>query len=100
MFGREQLAELQPRSHRVAHIHAHPRHRAHAADGDFIADPRSRTDELVIEAIVCTARGLGKRTIAEFVGDDATIALLSALGVDFGQGYHIDRPFPVAELRS
>ncbi|MFP5362474.1 MAG: EAL domain-containing protein [Thermoleophilia bacterium] len=67
-------------------------------DGDFIANPRSRTDELVIEAIVGMARGLGKRTIAEFVGDDATIAMLSALGVDFAQGYHVGRPFPVALL--
>ena len=67
-------------------------------DGDFIANPRSRTDELVIEAIVGMARGLGKRTIAEFVGDDETIATLSALGVDFAQGYHIGRPFDVALL--
>ena len=67
-------------------------------DGDFIANPRSRTDELVIEAIVGMARGLGKRTIAEFVGDDETIAMLSALGVDFAQGYHVGRPFDVALL--
>jgi diguanylate cyclase (GGDEF)-like protein/PAS domain S-box-containing protein len=67
-------------------------------DGDFVAAPRSRTDELVIEAIVGMAHGLGKRTIAEFVGDDATIALLAELGVDLAQGYHIGRPFPVSEL--
>ena len=69
-------------------------------DGDFIANPRSRTDELVIEAIVGMARGLGKRTIAEFVGDDETLALLSALGVDFAQGYHVGRPFDVALLEA
>ena len=46
-------------------------------DGDFVANPRSRTDELVIEAIVGMARGLGKHTIAEFVGDDETIAMLT-----------------------
>ena len=67
-------------------------------DGDFIANPRSRTDELVIEAIVGMARGLGKRTIAEFVGDDETLAMLSALGVDFAQGFHVGRPFNVALL--
>jgi diguanylate cyclase (GGDEF)-like protein/PAS domain S-box-containing protein len=67
-------------------------------DGDFIASPRSRTDELVIEAIVGMARGLGKRTVAEFVGDDETIAMLAALGVDFAQGYHVGRPFPTALL--
>ncbi len=62
-------------------------------DGDFVANPRSRTDELVIEAIVGMAHGLGKQTIAEFVGDDETIATLGALGVDFVQGYHVGRPF-------
>ncbi len=67
-------------------------------DGDFIADPRSRTDELVIEAIVGMARGLGKRTIAEFVGDDKTIARLTELGVDLAQGFHIGHPAPVTEL--
>jgi diguanylate cyclase (GGDEF)-like protein/PAS domain S-box-containing protein len=67
-------------------------------DGDFIANPRSRTDELVIEAIVGMARGLGKRTIAEFVGDDETVTMLATLGVDFAQGYHVGRPFDVARL--
>ena len=46
------------------------------------------------------ARGLGKRTIAEFVGDDETLAMLSALGVDFAQGYHVGRPFDVALLEA
>jgi diguanylate cyclase (GGDEF)-like protein/PAS domain S-box-containing protein len=67
-------------------------------DGDFVANPRGRADELVIEAIVGMARGLGKRTIAEFVGDDDTLTMLSALGVDFAQGYHVGRPFSVALL--
>ena len=67
-------------------------------DGDFVANPRSRADELVIEAIVGMARGLGKRTIAEFVGDDETLAMLTALGVDFAQGYHIGRPCDIALL--
>jgi diguanylate cyclase (GGDEF)-like protein/PAS domain S-box-containing protein len=67
-------------------------------DGDFVRSPRSRTDQLVIEAIVGMARGLGKRTIAEFVGDDETVAMLTAAGVDFGQGHHLGRPFPVEEL--
>jgi EAL domain-containing protein (putative c-di-GMP-specific phosphodiesterase class I) len=67
-------------------------------DGDFIASPRSRTDELVIEAIVAMARGLGKSTIAEFVGDQATVEMLRAKGVDFAQGYYIGRPFPACEL--
>jgi diguanylate cyclase (GGDEF)-like protein/PAS domain S-box-containing protein len=67
-------------------------------DGEFVASPRSRTDELVIEAIVGMAQGLGKQTIAEFVGDDETIAMLRAAGVDYAQGFHIGRPFPATQL--
>jgi diguanylate cyclase (GGDEF)-like protein/PAS domain S-box-containing protein len=66
-------------------------------DGEFIRDCRSNdTDKLVIKAIVDIARGMGKQTIAEFVGDDETMRLLRRLGVDYGQGYHIGVP---ADLR-
>lgn len=68
-------------------------------DGDFIHSlPASRTDQLVVKAVVDIARGLGKRTSAEYVGDDDTMVLLRDLGVDFAQGYHLGRPRPAAEL--
>ena len=60
--------------------------------------PRSRTDELIVEAIVQVARGLGKHTIAEFVSDADAVGRMRDLGVDFAQGYHVGRPFPVSEL--
>ena len=44
------------------------------------------------------ARGLGTKTVAEFVGDDETVELLRRLGVDYGQGYHLGMPVPVGEL--
>jgi len=66
-------------------------------DGDFIrALPTSETDQLTVKAIVDIARGLGKTTIAEAVGDDATLALLREYGVDFAQGFHVARPRPAA----
>ena len=67
-------------------------------DGDFVRSPRSRTDELIVEAIVQVARGLGKHTIAEFVTDADAVGRMRDLGVDFAQGYHVGRPFPVSEL--
>ena len=67
-------------------------------DGEFVQSPRSRTDELVIEAIVGMAQGLGKQTIAEFVGDEETVTMLRAAGVDYAQGYYIGRPFPATQL--
>jgi diguanylate cyclase (GGDEF)-like protein/PAS domain S-box-containing protein len=64
-------------------------------DGDFVSSPRSHTDELVIEAIVRIAKGLGKRTIAEHVEDEQTVAALQRMGVDYAQGFHLGRPVPV-----
>jgi len=67
-------------------------------DGDFVRSPRTRTDELVIDAIVGMSKGLGKKTIAEWVGDEETLMSLAAAGVDFAQGYHVGRPFPASDL--
>ncbi|MGI8944633.1 MAG: PAS domain S-box protein, partial [Thermoleophilaceae bacterium] len=62
-------------------------------DGEFISDLcTTPTDQLVVQAVVSIAHGLEAGTIAEFVGDDATIELLHELGVDYGQGYHLGRP--------
>jgi EAL domain-containing protein (putative c-di-GMP-specific phosphodiesterase class I) len=71
-------------------------------DGDFIRHlPSSPADQLTVKAIVDIARGMGKRTIAEFVEDEETLALLHELGVDYAQGYHVGRPEPLPdELRA
>ena len=62
-------------------------------DGEFVRRCLfNRTDQLVISAVVGLARGLGKQTVAEFVPDAATCALLVRLGVDFAQGVHIGMP--------
>jgi len=67
-------------------------------DGEFVrACMDNRTDQLVIQAVVDIARGLGKRTVAEMVGDQATMDMLAAMGVDYAQGYHIGRPAPLVE---
>jgi len=68
-------------------------------DGDFIQSlPVNRTDQLVVQAVADIARGLGKLTIAEFVGDDDTLALLQDCGVDLAQGYYLGRPEPADQL--
>ena len=65
-------------------------------DGEFVRScTTSTTDQLLIRAAVDIARGLGKKTIAEYVGDEATVALLRKLGVDYAQGFHIGRPGPL-----
>jgi diguanylate cyclase (GGDEF)-like protein len=67
-------------------------------DGAFIRDmPRNDADQLTVKAIVEIARGLGKRTIAEFVQDDETTRMLREYGVDMAQGFHLGRPVAAAE---
>jgi diguanylate cyclase (GGDEF)-like protein len=67
-------------------------------DGAFVRDlPRNDADQLTVKAIVGIARGLGKRTIAEFVEDEATAQLLREYGVDMAQGFHLGPPVGVAE---
>jgi EAL domain-containing protein (putative c-di-GMP-specific phosphodiesterase class I) len=66
-------------------------------DGDFIrALRRSPTDQLVVRALAWVVTGLGRRTIAEFVGDRATMGLLGDYGVDYAQGYYLGHPRPFA----
>lgn len=67
-------------------------------DGEFIRNCRTNpVDRLVIQAVVDIARGLGKHTVAEFVGDDETMALLRAHGVDYAQGFHLGKPAPLLD---
>jgi diguanylate cyclase (GGDEF)-like protein/PAS domain S-box-containing protein len=68
-------------------------------DGEFIHDlPSSRVNQLVVRSVVDIARGLGKRTIAEYVGDAETFELLKRYGVDYAQGFYVARPQPLAGL--
>lgn len=67
-------------------------------DGEFVRScTTNQTDQLLIRAAVDIARGLGKKTIAEYVGDDETVELLRSLGVDYGQGFHIGLPAPLVQ---
>jgi EAL domain-containing protein (putative c-di-GMP-specific phosphodiesterase class I) len=69
-------------------------------DGEFVRElPASRTDQLIVRALVDVCEGLGIKTIAEFVTDQPTMDLVRDLGVDFAQGYHLGKPAPVSELR-
>jgi EAL domain-containing protein (putative c-di-GMP-specific phosphodiesterase class I) len=52
----------------------------------------------VIRAIVDLGRGLGLRTVAEGVEEEAQWRLLADLGCDYVQGYLTGRPVPADEL--
>jgi len=81
-FGSFQYLKLLPFSHLKI-------------DGEFIRGLCSNAhDRLMVGALVQVAQGMGMRTVAEFVGDGATVDLLRTLGVDYAQGFHVGRPRP------
>ena len=41
---------------------------------------------------------MGIRTIAEYVENEAVLKKLRKIGVDYAQGFAIDRPRPIEEL--
>lgn len=62
-------------------------------DGLFIRDlPNDHDNQVFVKAIVDVARGMHKLTVAEFVEDAETLAMLRIFGVDMVQGYHLDMP--------
>ncbi len=64
-------------------------------DGLFIRNlATSPEDQVFVRAIVEVARGLNKKTVAEFVGNEETLNILRQLGVDYAQGYYLSRPQP------
>jgi EAL domain-containing protein (putative c-di-GMP-specific phosphodiesterase class I) len=52
----------------------------------------SAADRAIVQSIVTIAGSLGMQTIGEGVEDQPTLECLTALGVDFAQGYHLGRP--------
>jgi len=62
-------------------------------EGEFIRNMLN--DEMYlafIKSIVTLAQELNIKTIAEYVEDGEILAAVSALGIDYAQGYHISRP--------
>jgi diguanylate cyclase (GGDEF)-like protein/PAS domain S-box-containing protein len=67
-------------------------------DGGFIRGLVSNPmDQLVVQAIVTIAQGLGKKTVAEFVSDQESTTLLRKIGVNCAQGYYIGEPQLITE---
>lgn len=64
-------------------------------DGAFIRKIyESPTDQLFVKSIINVAKGMGIKTIAEFVETKETLDLLREYGVDLVQGYFSGKPAP------
>ena len=62
-------------------------------DGVFVKDMATNpNDYAVVKSISEIGHFMGKKIIAEYVQDDETIQLLQDLGVDYAQGYGIEKP--------
>ena len=60
--------------------------------------PHDRQGVSLVEGIVGLASTLGLSTVAEGIESAAQQAILSSVGCDIAQGYHLARPMPLAEL--
>lgn len=68
-------------------------------DGSFVRGiASSPLSEAVVRSITGIAHSLGKQAIAEHVETEAARELLAAIGVDYAQGFLLDRPRPFGEL--
>lgn len=62
-------------------------------DGSFVKDIATNANDLVmVRSINDLAHFMGIKTIAEYVENDAILAKLADIGVDYAQGYGIERP--------
>jgi diguanylate cyclase (GGDEF)-like protein len=68
-------------------------------DGSFVRDIlRDERAESMVRAIAQLARAMDITTVAEYVETEEIRTRVRSLGVDYGQGFAIARPVPVAEV--
>lgn len=59
---------------------------------------RDPLDMAKLKSVNRVAKTIGIKTVAEMVEDQATIAVLRGLGVDYAQGFGISKPSPLSEI--
>jgi diguanylate cyclase (GGDEF)-like protein/PAS domain S-box-containing protein len=75
------LKQLQPRTLKV--------------DRSFVRDMLTdEADLVIVRSTIALAHGLGLTVVAEGIEQQAAMQLLTDLGCDQAQGYHISRPLP------
>jgi EAL domain-containing protein (putative c-di-GMP-specific phosphodiesterase class I) len=69
-------------------------------DGMFVRDiVDDSIDRAMVKSINEIGHVMGKKTIAEFVENDAVLALLRSIGVDYVQGYGIENPILLSDFK-
>ncbi len=87
-FGKERIAFDHIRGFQVDFL---------KVDGSIVFDVlRSPVALAKVTAINRVAKTIGMKTVAELVENEETIAKLREIGIDYGQGFGISRPQPLA----
>ncbi len=70
-------------------------------DGSFVANMfENRFDREIVAAINGIAKALGYSVVAEKIEQEKTLSILKEMGVDYGQGYLLHTPEPLANIIS
>jgi EAL domain-containing protein (putative c-di-GMP-specific phosphodiesterase class I) len=68
-------------------------------DGSFVRDVlKDPKAESTIQVIAQLARAMSLTTVAEYVETDEIRYRIAKLGVDYGQGFAIGKPLPIADV--
>jgi EAL domain-containing protein (putative c-di-GMP-specific phosphodiesterase class I) len=68
-------------------------------DGSLIKNlDVDRNAQTVVRTIVSFARSLGIKTVAEYVHSSTVLSAVKSMGLDYSQGFHIDKPQPEIRL--
>jgi len=64
-------------------------------DGSLISNlDTDKNAQIIVETIVNFAQKLNIKTVAEYVHSSTILSTVKKMGIDYSQGFHIDRPRP------
>lgn len=70
-------------------------------DGTFVKDiSTNKADAAIVKSMNEIAHSLGMETIAEYVENNDILNILRQIGVDYAQGYGIQKPILLTELKN
>jgi diguanylate cyclase (GGDEF)-like protein len=68
-------------------------------DGSLIKElDTDKNAQIVVETIVDFAKKLGIKTVAEYVHSSTVLSVVKRMGIDYSQGFYIDKPQPQINL--
>jgi diguanylate cyclase (GGDEF)-like protein len=69
-------------------------------DGAFVKNlAEDASDQMFIKTMIELAKNFGMETVAEWVGDEKTIELLTDAGITYLQGFHYGQPFAAEDYK-